>query len=155
VSAKERTLGGAERGGSGPTLAERLLAHRRSLGISQARAARDLDVARTAYRLWELGAARPALDRWNTLARWLGISMTTLLAGEGLLPAQEEEHRPGDFFQEAERYLDRSLREGLVAPSEASQFREMFDRIRRGLQVDGAGQSVGAGPSRPGVDSTT
>ena len=61
-----------------PTLAARLRAHREERGISQSQAARELDVARTAYRLWEMEAARPAPDRWRLLARWLGVSMTTL-----------------------------------------------------------------------------
>ena len=77
----------------GPTLAQRLKAHRLSLGISQAQAARELEVARTAYRLWELEAARPSADRWSTLARWMGIPMTTLLAAEGLL-SEDEGHGP-------------------------------------------------------------
>lgn len=118
-------------GSSGPTLAARLKTHRQERGISQAQAARELDVARTAYRLWELEAARPAADRWSVLARWLGVSMTTLLAAEGLI-AEDEARRP-DFFRQAETFIDRSLRHGIVEPSEASPFREMFDRIQRGL----------------------
>jgi transcriptional regulator with XRE-family HTH domain len=118
-----------------PTLAQRLKAHRLSRGISQAQAARELEVARTAYRLWELEAARPSADRWSTLARWMGIPMTTLLAAEGLL-SEDEGHGPGDFFRQAERYLDRSLQEGIVNPTEAERVREMFDRIRRGLPAD-------------------
>jgi DNA-binding XRE family transcriptional regulator len=42
------------------SLAERLKQRREELGISQSQAARELDVARTAYRLWELEAAKPA-----------------------------------------------------------------------------------------------
>ena len=62
-----------------PSLGGRLKAKREALGISQSQAARELDVARTAYRLWELEAARPAPDRWRLVARWLGVSLTTLL----------------------------------------------------------------------------
>ena len=123
---------------SSRSLAERLKAQRLALGISQAQAARELDVARTAYRLWELEAARPSADRWRGLADWLGIPMTTLLAAEGLLP--EDEHpRPGDFFHQAESVIDRSLREGIVNPIEAQQFLEISDRIQRRLPEDPPG----------------
>jgi anti-sigma regulatory factor (Ser/Thr protein kinase)/DNA-binding XRE family transcriptional regulator len=42
------------------SIADRLKQRREELGISQSQAARELDVARTAYRLWEMEAARPA-----------------------------------------------------------------------------------------------
>src|SRR5262245_66517635 len=74
---------------SEPSLAERLKARREVLGISQSQAARELEVARTAYRLWELEAARPAPDRWRLVARWLGVSMATLLLAEGLISQDE------------------------------------------------------------------
>ncbi|HWC67533.1 MAG TPA: helix-turn-helix transcriptional regulator, partial [Acidimicrobiales bacterium] len=64
-------------------LGARLRQRREELGLSQSQAARELEVARTAYRLWEMEAARPAPDRWRVVAKWLGISMTALLhAGE-------------------------------------------------------------------------
>jgi transcriptional regulator with XRE-family HTH domain len=141
--------------GSVISLGDRLKAHREELGISQSQAARELDVARTAYRLWELQAARPAPDRWRLLARWLGISMTTLLLAEGLI-SDEEGHRSddaaeryaratgetsdvaaerqeGDFFRQARSMIDRSLEQGLVTSDEAGAFREMFERIKGGL----------------------
>ena len=40
------------------SIAERLKQRREELGISQSQAARGLDVARTAYRLWEMEAAQ-------------------------------------------------------------------------------------------------
>ena len=61
------------------SLAERLRTRRSELGLSQAQAARELDVARTAYRLWEMEAARPSPDRWRLISRWLGVSVTRLL----------------------------------------------------------------------------
>src|SRR5262245_43086031 len=67
----------------------RLKQRREELGLSQAQAARELAVARTAYRLWELEAARPAPDRWRVIAKWLGISMTALLLAGELLDEQE------------------------------------------------------------------
>ena len=138
-----------------PTLAARLRAHREERGISQSQAARELDVARTAYRLWEMEAARPAPDRWRLLARWLGVSMTTLLLAEGLisedegreaddvaerfeaatgeLPDAAAEREGGDFFIQAQKLIDRSLERGLVSAEEAGRFRDMFHRIERGL----------------------
>ena len=137
------------------SLGDRLKAHREELGISQSQAARELDVARTAYRLWELEAARPSPDRWRLLSRWLGISMTTLLLAEGLISDEEgrrakdaaerytaatgetpdlvAERQEGDFFRQAQTMLDRSLEQGIVTADEAGVFREMFERIRDGL----------------------
>lgn len=140
---------------SEPSLAERLKARREVLGISQSQAARELDVARTAYRLWELEAARPAPDRWRLVARWLGVSMTTLLLAEGLITEDERseantasdryqaamgetsdlatEREEGDFFRQAQSFIDRSLEKGLLTADEAGHFRDVFDRIREGL----------------------
>jgi len=141
--------------GSEPSLGERLKARREVLGISQSQAARELDVARTAYRLWELEAARPAPDRWRLLARWLGVSMTTLLLAEGLITQEEQgeadvasaryqaamgetsdvasEREEGDFFRQAQSFLERSIEKGLVTADEAGHFREVFERIEAGL----------------------
>lgn len=136
------------------SLAERLKARREALGISQSQAARELDVARTAYRLWELEAARPSPDRWRLVARWLGVSMTTLLIAEGLITEDEQgeaniasaryeaatgelsdaaEREDGDFFRQAQSFIDRSLEGGLVSAEEAGHFRDMFERIKTGL----------------------
>jgi transcriptional regulator with XRE-family HTH domain len=137
------------------SLAERLKARREELGISQSQAARELEVARTAYRLWELEAARPSPDRWRLVARWLGVSMTTLLLAEGLISDDERdesdsasarfeaamgetsdvatERETGDFFRQAQSFIDRSLEKGLVSAEEAGHFRDMFDRIKTGL----------------------
>jgi transcriptional regulator with XRE-family HTH domain len=137
------------------SLADRLKARREALGISQSQAARELDVARTAYRLWELEAARPSPDRWRLVARWLGVSMTTLLVAEGLITEEEEqesatashryqeamgetsdiatEREEGDFFRQAQGFIDRSLESGLLTAEEAGHFREMFERIKGGL----------------------
>ena len=71
-------------------LSDRLKNEREIRGITQSQAARELDVARTAYRLWEMEAARPSPDRWRLVARWLGVSMSTLLLAEGLMT--EDEH---------------------------------------------------------------
>src|SRR6187551_1449516 len=70
-------------------LGERLKHRREELGLSQAQAARELDVARTAYRLWEMEAAKPAPDRWRLIAKWLGVSIATMLLAEELIDASE------------------------------------------------------------------
>lgn len=138
-----------------PTLGERLRAYRKKRGISQSQAARELDIARTAYRLWEMEAARPSPNRWRLVARWLGVSMTTLLLAEGLISEEEgrqaddasarfeaatgeapdgmAEHEPGDFFRQAQSVIDRGLERGIIGAEEAGNFREMFERIRKGL----------------------
>ncbi|HEU5003974.1 MAG TPA: helix-turn-helix transcriptional regulator [Actinomycetota bacterium] len=137
------------------SLADRLKARRDTLGISQAQAARELEVARTAYRLWELEAARPAPDRWRLLARWLGVSMSTLMLSAGLISEEEAQVQAdaaerfrgetgagmddfaqqsgGDFFRQAQSVLDRSIERGVLTAAEAGQFRDMFERVRRGL----------------------
>jgi transcriptional regulator with XRE-family HTH domain len=144
---------GEERdGGDVIRLADRLKAQREERGISQSQAARELEVARTAYRLWEMEAARPAPDRWRLVARWLGVSMTTLLLAEGLISEDEQfasdraadrfsaatgldvdaeaTAQTGDFFAQAQSLIDRSIEEGVVSASEAGTMREMFDRIK-------------------------
>lgn len=140
------------------SLANRLKARRTELGLSQSQAARELDVARTAYRLWELEAARPAPDRWRLVARWLGVSMSTLLLAEGLIsdeesaaatvaadrfhdatgtsPDVEAEAESGGFFEQAQSILDRSIERGLLSADEAGQFRATFRRIEKGLAGD-------------------
>lgn len=68
-----------------PHLSERLRAARLDRGLSQAQAARELDVARTAYRLWEMDSALPEPKRWQPVATWLGVTVMTLLLAEGLV----------------------------------------------------------------------
>ena len=51
------------------SVGDRLWQRRTELGLSQAQAACELDVARKAYRLWEMEAAKPAPDRWRLLSR--------------------------------------------------------------------------------------
>src|SRR6188508_1007679 len=70
-------------------LGERLRTHRAEHGLSQAQAARELDVARTAYRLWEMEAAKPSPDRWRLIASWLGVSVTTMLLAEDRVSEDE------------------------------------------------------------------
>lgn len=132
------------------SLAERLKQRREELGISQSQAARELDVARTAYRLWELEAAKPAPDRWRLIARWLGVSVTTMLLAEELL-TEEEAHqsetvefdfgragrdwdavgaaKSGDFFAQARALLLDGVDSGEITEAQASGLRVLFDRI--------------------------
>lgn len=141
------------------SLADRLKAKREQLGMSQSQAARELDVARTAYRLWELEAARPAPDRWRLVARWLGVSMTTLLVAEGLVSEDEADasqaaedryqeatgqtsndaadESPGDFFEQAHTFIDRNIERGVMSAREAAEFRAMFRRIERRMVTAG------------------
>jgi transcriptional regulator with XRE-family HTH domain/anti-sigma regulatory factor (Ser/Thr protein kinase) len=70
-------------------IGSRLRSRREELGLTQTQAAKQLDVARTAYRLWEMEAAKPAPDRWRAIAKWLGISMTAILLAEELIDQEE------------------------------------------------------------------
>jgi transcriptional regulator with XRE-family HTH domain/anti-sigma regulatory factor (Ser/Thr protein kinase) len=130
-------------------LADLLRARRQELGISQSQAARELDVARTAYRLWELEAAKPAPDRWRLIARWLGVSMTTMLLAERLLSADEASEgsvvhfdfgrtqqdettgaaNDADFFTQARGLLLEGVESGDIGEADASRLQLLFDRI--------------------------
>ena len=115
-------------------------------GISQARAAQELRVARTAYRLWEMGVARPAPERWQLLADWLGVSMATLLLAEGVTSdgsisrssadATREPFRveaaasgDGELVREMHELVDSSVSRRIVTSQEAIVFRELLERM--------------------------
>jgi transcriptional regulator with XRE-family HTH domain/anti-sigma regulatory factor (Ser/Thr protein kinase) len=132
-------------------LGARLRRRREELGLTQAQAARELAVARTAYRLWELEAARPAPDRWRVIAKWLGISMTALLLAGELLDAQEADDAEqtafaagltsdrwdaqsaasaGDYFsQERAMIADQALA-GTISAMQAKGLRDVLTRIQ-------------------------
>ena len=57
-------------------LGARLKQRRQQLGLSQAQVARELEVARTAYRLWEMEAARPSPGPWRPNANLGGQSVS-------------------------------------------------------------------------------
>jgi transcriptional regulator with XRE-family HTH domain len=135
------------------SLAERLKQRREELGITQSQAARELDVARTAYRLWELEAAKPAPDRWRLIASWLGVSVTTMLLAEDLLTEEEAAQsnlvefdfartgrdwdavgasQPGDFFAQARGLLEDGVRRGEITDDQAAGLKILFDRIDSG-----------------------
>jgi transcriptional regulator with XRE-family HTH domain/anti-sigma regulatory factor (Ser/Thr protein kinase) len=132
------------------SLAERLKQRREELGITQSQAARELDVARTAYRLWELEAAKPAPDRWRLIASWLGVSVTTMLLAEDLLTDEEAAQsnvvefdfartgrdwdlvgagKPGDFFAQARGLLEDGVRSGDITQDQAAGLQVLFDRM--------------------------
>jgi transcriptional regulator with XRE-family HTH domain/anti-sigma regulatory factor (Ser/Thr protein kinase) len=132
-------------------LGTRLRARREELGLTQAEAARELDVARTAYRLWELEASRPAPDRWRTIAKWLGVSVTAmLLAGELIDEAEALEAKEaaadagltgegwdtqsggseGDFFSQERAMISDQARLGGISRSQAASLRGVLDRIQ-------------------------
>jgi transcriptional regulator with XRE-family HTH domain len=147
-------------------LGERLRQHRTERGMSQAQAARELDVARTAYRLWELEAAKPSPDRWRLIASWLGVSISTMLLGEDLINdedaatagliadrvASTDEKTwddiaaasPGDFFEQERATIARQVRAGTITPAESGRLAASLEKVLVGVQARGE-------PAAPGV----
>jgi len=140
-------------------LGSRLKQRREELGLTQAQAARQLEVARTAYRLWEMEAAKPAPDRWRTIARWLGISMTAMLLAEELLDQQEavEANRAavgagmsamewdatsdmsaGDYFSQERAMIADQARMGHISTDQAAELARVLFRIQRSASDDAA-----------------
>jgi transcriptional regulator with XRE-family HTH domain len=138
------------------SLAERLRARRDELGISQSQAARELDVARTAYRLWEMEAAKPSPDRWRLIASWLGVSVTTMLLAEELVSAEEAAMgelaaadfarsgrdwdtvgaaNSGDFFSQATALIEDGARSGDITSEQASALTFVLERVQQERQL--------------------
>jgi transcriptional regulator with XRE-family HTH domain/anti-sigma regulatory factor (Ser/Thr protein kinase) len=134
------------------SLAERLKSRREALGISQAQAARELDVARTAYRLWEMEAARPAPDRWRMIATWLGISVTTMMLADDLVSEAEATKgeliaaefgrsgrdwdsvgatKTGDFFAQARSLIEDGAGQGDISAEQAAALTFVLDRVEQ------------------------
>ena len=133
------------------SLADRLKQRRDELGISQSQAARELDVARTAYRLWEMEAAKPAPDRWRLIASWLGVSVTTMLLAEDLVSEDEaavgeivafDFGRPGrtstgaageakDFFAQARNLIAEGAESGDITSEHAQDLTFLVERIEK------------------------
>jgi transcriptional regulator with XRE-family HTH domain/anti-sigma regulatory factor (Ser/Thr protein kinase) len=132
-------------------LANRLRQRREELGLSQAQAARQLDVARTAYRLWEMEAAKPTPDRWRNIATWLGISMTAMLLAEELIDQHEalESNRAatgggmtetqwnttsndsaGDFSSQERAMIADQTRLGNISTGEAVNLTRVLSRVQ-------------------------
>ena len=139
-------------------LGERLKQHRTERGLSQAQAARELDVARTAYRLWEMEAAKPSPDRWRLIARWLGVSISTMLLAEDLIDAEGAgaaddiagrtagsgeqvwddlaASSPGDFFEQERATIARQTRRGVVTDVESERLTASLERLQTHMQAD-------------------
>lgn len=73
------------------SLADRLAEVRKERGLNLTQAAAELGVARTAYRLWEKGAATPAPEHWHSVAQMCQIPLATILRELGILSAEQEE----------------------------------------------------------------
>jgi transcriptional regulator with XRE-family HTH domain len=126
------------------SLGERLRNRREELGLSQAQAARELDVARTAYRLWEMEASKPAPDRWRMIARWLGISVAAMLLADELIDAQEavevdqlasrfpaaDGTERTEFFEEQRSMIGRGSAGGLLDEAHSVAMTEIFNRLQ-------------------------
>lgn len=115
------------------SLADRLKTRREELGLSQAQAARELDVARTAYRLWEMEAAKPQPDRWRLISRWLGVSVTTMLLADEL-DSGPETAAVSDAFARAGRDWDDAVGDPKV----------FFTRVRSLIQEGTENGFIGA-----------
>lgn len=132
------------------SLGDRLKQRRSELGMSQAQAARELDVARTAYRLWEMEAAHPAPDRWRLIARWLGVSVTTMLLADELISEAEASAsrvteadfglsgrdwdtvgaaNTGDFFQQGRELIEDGAKAGAITEEQADELTVVLDRL--------------------------
>ncbi len=160
------------------SLGDRLKQRRAELGISQAQAARELDVARTAYRLWEMEAAKPAPDRWRLLSRWLGVSVTTMLLADELITETEAStgtvtavdfgrsgegwdalgaDGEGDFFKQSRALIQEGLTAGSINDAQAGELGAVLDRLeeqhrRRVLTAGWApGELRKALPATPGT----
>ena len=72
------------------SLGARLRVTRVERGLTLTETSRQLDVARSAYRMWEIEVASPQPDRWPAIAEWLGVPMPTFLRHQGLLTPEEE-----------------------------------------------------------------
>jgi transcriptional regulator with XRE-family HTH domain len=147
------------------SLADRLKQRREELGLSQAQAARELDVARTAYRLWEMEAAKPQPDRWRLISRWLGVSVTTMLLADDLddlKPSRDPDAisnaftsagrswsepigEPAEFFTRARQLVQEGAENGFITITHAEELLAMFGQIQRDRA---AGASVGWEPAR-------
>lgn len=138
-------------------LGSRLRQRREELGLSQAQAARQLDVARTAYRLWEMEAAKPAPDRWRSIASWLGTSMTAMLLAEELIDQQEASNATravvgagmselewdsgsgavsGDYFSQERSMIADQVRIGRISQAEATKLGNVLSRIQHDALSD-------------------
>jgi transcriptional regulator with XRE-family HTH domain/anti-sigma regulatory factor (Ser/Thr protein kinase) len=132
-------------------LGARLRQRREELGLTQAQAARELEVARTAYRLWEMEAARPAPDRWRLIAKWLGLSVNAMLLAGELIDADEAHYaetaaqeagltgeswdqqsgaEDADFFSQERLMIADQERLGNLSLAQVKELRDLLDRLQ-------------------------
>jgi len=132
-------------------LGARLRQRREELGLTQAEVARELEVARTAYRLWEKDAARPSPDRWRLIAKWLGLSVTAMLLADELIDEQEafdaagaaessgltgegwdelSSATDGDFFSQERAMIADQARAGRISAGQALGLRRVLTRLQ-------------------------
>jgi transcriptional regulator with XRE-family HTH domain/anti-sigma regulatory factor (Ser/Thr protein kinase) len=138
------------------SLGDRLKLRRAELGLSQAQAARELDVARTAYRLWEMEAATPSPDRWRLISRWLGVSVTAMLLADELISATEASAsaategrfgrsgedwdtagaaREGSFFEQGRSLIQEGVASRSITPQQAEELGVVLDRLEQERQA--------------------
>jgi transcriptional regulator with XRE-family HTH domain len=138
-------------------LGSRLRRRREELGLTQTQAAKQLDVARTAYRLWEMEAAKPAPDRWRTIAKWLGISMTAMLLAEELIDQEEalaanqaaagggmtaiewdveSDESTGDYFSQERAMIAAQAGMGHITAENAESLGAVLSRIQKATSID-------------------
>jgi transcriptional regulator with XRE-family HTH domain len=133
-------------------LSTRLRERRSELGLTQSQAARELDVARTAYRLWEMDAATPAADRWRGIANWLRVPVDAIVpAGDG----DAEDPRTGSTFWTLVGAGRSAPRQGRIAvdavaavlpPAVSRDARLLVSELLSDVvQEDGAGGSIELG----------
>lgn len=72
-------------------LPDRLRERRERDDISISEAARRLDCARHAYRLWEAGVSRPDPTRWVDVCAFAEMPLPTYLRQLGLLSREQED----------------------------------------------------------------
>ncbi|MBO4406211.1 MAG: helix-turn-helix transcriptional regulator, partial [Clostridia bacterium] len=75
-------------------LAEKLYALRKRSGLSQEELAEKLDVSRQAVSKWELGTAKPDLERLAAISRFYGVPADALLSEDELPPASGNDAAP-------------------------------------------------------------
>jgi anti-sigma regulatory factor (Ser/Thr protein kinase) len=98
-------------------------------------------------------AAKPAPDRWRTIARWLGISMTAMLLAEELIDQHEaldanraaagggltetqwdaaSNDSAGDFFSQERAMIAAQARLGNISAADAGNLSRVLSRIQTG-----------------------
>ncbi len=138
-------------------LADRLRTTRTDRGLSMAAAARELGVATSNYRMWELGYAKPEPAKWHPISTWLDIPFPTFLREEGFLTEEEEKaaltiqdkivpmvmpeeladlgrdetHR---LFEHAEALVERLAQAGVVSADDAANALLHIGKIKQAVR---------------------